>query len=61
MRFLNGETIRELVDMLPPHVFDEVVYNFPDLLEMEAWKCEYVHWYNFDADYGPKDVYDYWE
>lgn len=32
----EGETIRVLVDMLPPHVFDDICYEFPDLLEMEA-------------------------
>lgn len=46
----NGETIRSLVAELPPHVFDDIVYEFPDLLEMEPWKVEFVHWYEYADD-----------
>ena len=48
MTYLNGETIRELVAKLPPVVFDNMIWDFPDLLEMETWKCEYIHWCSYD-------------
>lgn len=57
----EGETIRVLVDMLPPHVFDDICYEFPDLLEMEAWKTEFIHWYPYENGWSRMEVYDYWE
>lgn len=50
---INGETVRILVDKLPARVFDYLVEEFPDLLEMETWKTEYV---NFIPEYS---AYDY--
>ena len=56
----NGEAIRELVDKLPPHVFDDMVYEFPDLLEMDTWKTEFVHW-KPKPEYDYEDICDYWD
>ena len=58
----NGETIRWLINHLPPHVFDEISWELPELLEMESWKCEFVHWYTYEKDgWTRQEVYNYWE
>ena len=51
----NAYTIRELMNKMPFEVFDFICDEFPDLLEMPEWKCEFVHWEPFtlgqeDAD-----------
>ena len=48
--YLEGETIRTLVGKLPPHVFDEMVVEFPSLLEIAPWQTEYITWEPFTDD-----------
>ena len=41
---LNPLTIRVLVIKLPSPVFDYVVNTFPEFLEMETEKTQYINW-----------------
>ena len=41
---LNPATIRELVHKLPPHAFDFMVEEWPDMLEIRTDKTDYIRW-----------------
>lgn len=43
MTNVNGETVKMLVEKLPPHIFGEMVFEFPDLLEIEPWQTQYIN------------------
>ena len=58
MNMVNAWTIRELYEKLPFCAFEHICEELPQLLEMEEWKCEYVHFHYFDEGCTLDDVAD---
>ena len=64
----DGAAIRAMVDTLPPHVFDALVFELPELFDgLEEWQVDsYVHWHDAEIDtpdevavfYGYEDMQD---
>ena len=55
---VDGAAVRALVETLPPHVFDEVVSDLPELLEgLQEWQVrEDIKFIETDEGYTPDDV-----
>ena len=61
---INGPTVRALMDVLPPHAFDALIEELPELLDgLEASKArQFIHWEPLDENNTLDDVanaYDY--
>ena len=57
---INGPAMRALVDVLPPHAFDALIEELPELLDgLEASKVrQFIHWEPLDESNTLDDVAD---
>lgn len=57
MLSLDGHMIREIMGMMPSHVFDVFCDEFGDMFtcQHEDWS-KWVHWEETSEDYTPDDV-----
>ena len=64
MMNIDGAAVRELVASMPGYVFDQLVWEMPELLEnLQAWQVrDYVHWHECGSPQERDEVaqwYDY--
>ena len=61
MSIYDGAAVRALVDKLPPHVFDDLVADLPELFDSLRYEqIEYFHWEETGEGYTEDDVADAW-
>lgn len=57
----DGAAIRALVEKLPPHAFDELCAELPEVLDsLAVWQVDYINWEQTGSMWTKEDVAKEW-